>query len=885
MGKVDFFVSYTSADRPWAEWIAWELEHAGYSVRIQAWDFGPGTNFVHEMDKAARVARRTIAVLSPAFLESPYAAVEWQAAFREDPTGERRKLVPVRVRDCDPGGLLGSIVYVDVVGLPEIQSRAKLLAGVTEGRAKPAGAPAFPGAKGKSGSGRVWPPEAGAAIFNVPVATHTFVGRQQQLRRLEEGLSGDGVVAITQVRAIHGMGGVGKTQLAARYAREHRDNYDVIWWLRAEQPLTLHADLASLAVALGLVGTEAEEQDAMTAARGWLEINGRWLLVFDNVPVPDAIADLLPEGSGGHVLITSRAHADWRALHAEPLALDVWQRTEAVAFLRERTGEQDSDAEEMVAQALGDLPLALEQAAAYANAKAITLTGYTERLRDRAPELFAAGRPAGYEHTVATVWQMAFEEIAQHPIAHGLLGVCAHLAPERIPRELLAVTVEHNMTAEVGQQATDDAIELLLRYALLMSSSEQTFGMHRLIGQLTRDRAEPASRAHAATAAVTALASLWPTSSWEHEQWPACQRLLAPALAATAHSLRYRAAPEHTASVLGRVGQYQEARARLTSAQELTERALAIKETIYGPEDPAIAATLSNLGVMQEKLAQYEAARATQQRALAIFEAAYGPEHPVVGSTLTNLGTAQHSLEQFEAARATLQRALTIFETSYGPEDPQIAFVLTNLGNVQRKLGEFEQGRAALQRALAINEATYGPEHRLVSRPLMNLGAVQQQLGELDAARATQQRALAICEATYGPEHPQTAIVLTNLGIVQAQLDNPEQGHAALQRALAINEAVYGPEHPQVASTLANLSNVQQQLGELAAARVTLQRALAINEALYGPEHPRLAITLDELGVVQTLLEEFEPARASLQRALAITRPFTAPSIPRLRAG
>jgi hypothetical protein len=142
-GAVDFFVSYTSADRPWAEWIAWELEHAGHNTIIQAWDVQPGSNFMHEIHEATRVAARTIAVLSPAFLESGFCEAEWSAAFRKDPTGKERRLVPVRVRECDPDGLLGSVVYVDVVGLSESESRALLLAGVTEARARPADAPGF----------------------------------------------------------------------------------------------------------------------------------------------------------------------------------------------------------------------------------------------------------------------------------------------------------------------------------------------------------------------------------------------------------------------------------------------------------------------------------------------------------------------------------------------------------------------------------------------------------------------------------------------------------------------------------------------------------------------------------------------------------------------
>jgi predicted nucleotide-binding protein len=142
---VDFFVSYTSADRPWAEWIAWELEQAGHSVIVQAWDMQPGSNFVLEMDKATHVAERTIAVLSPAFMASPYCRAEWAAAFRDDPMGTKRRLVPVRVREFEPDGLLGMVVYVDVVGLTDSAAREALLAGVASGRSKPRGAPGFPG--------------------------------------------------------------------------------------------------------------------------------------------------------------------------------------------------------------------------------------------------------------------------------------------------------------------------------------------------------------------------------------------------------------------------------------------------------------------------------------------------------------------------------------------------------------------------------------------------------------------------------------------------------------------------------------------------------------------------------------------------------------------
>jgi tetratricopeptide (TPR) repeat protein len=464
------------------------------------------------------------------------------------------------------------------------------------------------------------------------------------------------------------MGGVGKTQLAARYAREHREDYDVIWWLRCEQEATLRGDLAELAAALSLAGVEVDEQDAIDMALGWLERNGRWLIVFDNVSDADAISKIVPEGAGGHVLITSRAHGDWRALHAQPLALDVWEREESVEFLVQRTGQQDATAAAQVAVALGDLPLAVEQAAAYACTKAISLSAYLERLCDRAPELFAAGAPAGYEHTIATVWALAFEQIAMHPVAVDLAGVCAHLAPERIPRELLEAWTTIGPGADVTAGAVDDAIELLLRYALLTASADDTFTMHRLIQQVSRAGSDASARTRVVAYAVELLDTLLPAQPREHEQWPACVRLLAHAMSAIDHASASDAALEPTARVLAKAGLYHHARAEFSSARHLLERALAIQKTVYGFEHPKVAITLGNLGTVQQQLGKLDTARITQQRALAINEAVHGPEHPEVARTLGSLGDVQRLLGEYEAARVTQQRALSIQEAAYGAD-------------------------------------------------------------------------------------------------------------------------------------------------------------------------------------------------------------------------
>ncbi len=141
----DFFVSYNRNDREWAEWIAWQLEAQGYTAVIQAWDFRPGGNFVLGMQEAAAKAQRTIAVLSPDYLGSRFTAPEWAAAFARDPTGSKCILLPVRVRECEPTGLLPQIVYIDLVGLDERNAKERLLQGVKSERAKPSAPPRYPG--------------------------------------------------------------------------------------------------------------------------------------------------------------------------------------------------------------------------------------------------------------------------------------------------------------------------------------------------------------------------------------------------------------------------------------------------------------------------------------------------------------------------------------------------------------------------------------------------------------------------------------------------------------------------------------------------------------------------------------------------------------------
>ncbi len=207
--RKDFFISYTRTDQKWAEWIAWQLEEAGYSTVLQAWDIRPGSNFVLEMDKATQEAERTIAVLSPEYLNGSYTKAEWAAAFRRDPTGEQGILLPIHVRECKHQltGLLGSVAYIDLVGLDNMLVACDvLLAGIRRERAKPATSPSFPAGAQHSLPEQPRFPGAFPRAWIVPYQRNPFfTGREEVLKNLYDALRVGKMVAVVQPRALTGL--------------------------------------------------------------------------------------------------------------------------------------------------------------------------------------------------------------------------------------------------------------------------------------------------------------------------------------------------------------------------------------------------------------------------------------------------------------------------------------------------------------------------------------------------------------------------------------------------------------------------------------------------------------------------------------------------------
>jgi tetratricopeptide (TPR) repeat protein len=698
-----------------------------------------------------------------------------------------------------------------------------------------------------------------------------FTGRDELLDALRAALVSGRPAAVTQ--AVAGLGGVGKTQFATEYCYRHRDEYETVWWLRSEEASTLAGDYVSLGIKAGIVAPDERDQAASAAkVREWLEQATGWLLVFDNANNPGEIADYLPRTESGHVVVTTR-HPTWGGV-AEALAVQSWPEGEAAAFLCKRAKSADDTAARAIARFLGGLPLALAHAAAYVESTGCTLASYRKKLEANGiPFLAESGKPDAYHSTIETTWKLAIKRAGKTRGAKPLLEICAYLAPDDIPRDLLESYAEEN-----GFDL-DKAIAALRRYSLL-ETADGIVSVHRLVQAVVRDALGP-DAARQAAAALGLLRGAYPGDLYtNHFSWPQCARLDPHVAALTARCDELALENDDIAWLLDRRASYHEKLGNYLSARDLFDQALRVSESLHGPDHTGIATRLSNLGNALSGLGDYAGAKAALERALRINEAALGPDHPGVATCLSNLGSTLSDLGDYAGAKATLERALRIDETALGPEHPNVATCLNNLGPVLHALGDYAGARAVLERALRIAEAVQGKDHPDVATHLSNLGTVLRDLRDYAGAKSALERALRIDEAVLGSEHPKVAIRLSNLGNLLSSLGDYAGAKSALERALSIAEVILGPDHPQVALYLSNLGDALRGLGDYGGAKAALERALLIDETALGPEHSNVAIRYNNLAHVLLATGDLVGARDGFAKTLAILVPVVGDAHP-----
>ena len=885
--RCDFFISYTGADAAWAEWIAWQLKSAGYTVTIQAWHFRPGMNFVVLMRQALDTCHRTISVVSKAYLDqSTYGSDELTAAFiHDDPS--HSSLLLVLVEPVTMPRLLRPWIHINLTDLEPGQAADRLLAGVRSDPVEPTEAPAFPGRTSSRAVSGPRYPGGHPKVSNLPARNAAFAGRANLLEELRQRLHRESAAVVVPAQALYGLGGVGKTQLALEYAHRYQADYDLIWWIVAEAPGTIPAGLAELAQYLGLVAdaTEIADQEQLAVAvleelrqREW------WLLVFDNVPEREQLTPYLPQGNG-HVLITSR-NPVWGGT-AQPTKIDTFSRAESLAFLTQRIGTQEETSAGELAEELGDLPLALEQAAAYIEETGIPLPEYLAMFRRRREELLKLGEPTSYQGTVDTTWQLAIEQVASTkpggPAGVALLRLSAFLAPEAIPQDLFTdhpdLLPEQLAAAARDELAFQDGVAAVYRYSLV-DRDQAGLRIHRLVQAIIRNRLAPADQRQWAMIALVLVRAALSDSPDRVEAWPLSARLLPHALAAAENAARVDTAASLRADVLQQIGIYLQSRAEYQQAEQVLKEALSVRETVLGNHHPDTLTSLETLARVLQAQADLDGACTLHERLLAIREAQFGTEHLETAKSFRELAGVLHDLSDLNAARSLHEQALAIREAQLGPDHPATAESLNYLSNVLYDQADLAGARDLRERALAIREASLGADHRDTLWTLSNLATVLGDLGDLDTARALHERALTLREARLGPNHPDVAFGLNYLGHIIHRQGDLKKAYAHFERALRINEARLGPRHPETARSLNNLGIILLDQGDLDGARAHFERAVSIEEARR-PGHSDSAASLNNLANVLHAQGDLNAARAFQERALAIDNEKVGPDHPR----
>jgi len=838
----DIFVSYTSSDKDWAFWIGKELEALGHAPHIHEWEIKAGGDIYAWMEQRHDAADHVLCVVSDDYLKAPYSTLERNAALWQAAAKRPGFVLLVAVKPCKLPTLSDHMRRCELFGIPDEAASLRFREFMAK-REAPATV-AFPGQM--------------FAVSNIPIRVpEHFLGRDDSLAAIETSLARyEGRAAIT---AVHGLRGVGKTTLAAAYAEKHRGDYRATWWIRAQTEPTLRADLVGLGVRLGWVGAEDKEEPALKTVTERLRHEGEGiLLIYDNAIDADALKPYLPRGGAAKVLVTSNAHA-WRGV-AEPVEIRLWPKEIGADYFIARTGrEVERAAAEVLSDALGGLPLAHEQAAAYCERLDISLAEYRKRFEATPARLLDDARHAPAEYhdglTVAKTFALAIEEAAKlHTAAEPLIVHAALLAPEPIPLFLFSEAREkfgEPLASALAGDGLDEAVAALRTFALLdretiaderePAITTDTIRVHRLVRQVAAARREGEALEEARSALIEAMAAVYPDGVFnDPEIWPRARRLDALAMALVDGDALPPIGTEGWAShLLNALASYRHgALAAYVQARPLFERALAIKEKALGPEHPETATSLNNLALLLWEQGDYSAPRPLYERTLAIYDKALGPEHPSTAMSLNNLANLLMDQGDFAGSRPLYERALAINEKAFGSEHPATAKSLDFLARVLEAQGDLTGARQLKERALTIFEKALGPEHPFTATSLSSLAALLKAQGDLTGARPLEERALAISEKALGPEHPEIGTSLNNLAALLRAQGDFTGARPLFERALVIWEKALGSEHPKTNRGRSNFARLLLASGNLAEALALGETALAAHEKVLVQDHP-----------------------------------------------
>jgi tetratricopeptide (TPR) repeat protein len=718
----------------------------------------------------------------------------------------------------------------------------------------------------------------------VPPRNKNFTGRADVLAQLRSRTAANNTAVLLSKeslpRAVQGLGGVGKTAVAIEYAYKYGHEYDLVCWIRADQTLLVRSALAALAPDLGLDPPSASGIDQATAGvldalrRG--EPYDRWLLIFDNADRPDDLLPFVPTGDGD-VLITSRNH-EWAPL-VDTMALDVFERAESIQFLLKRAPKGlTSENANRLADGLGDLPLALVQAAAVIYEGGMAVDEYLRQLHDRIARILELGISPEYPTSMTAAWQISVHKLRQSsPAALELLRCCAFFGPEPIPTDVFKLGSQQSRTG-VGAVIADpidlsSAISTLGRYALVKKDGPY-ITVHRLVQGLLRADLDPAEQNNYRQDAHSILAAGAPGNPSDEKTWLQYGDLVGH-VGSAATDLAHCEVADHRRFALD-VVRYLYVSGDFTSCRLFAERFIEHWTAISGPDDPYVLDANRHLGNALRELGLAAEAYKVIERTLRSAERVLEQGNPLTLHLRNAFGADLRARGDFTEALILDEETRALHEEVFGPTDPQTLRVINNLALDYGLNSNYVKARDlhkivyVLQRDAKPNVSTTE-----LLNALTGLARAVRLSGNYGEARDLGEQA-----QTYGPDlgldHYLKLRAATDLSIAMRRI--PPDYDDALDLVTDTLERCRlrrGEQHPDTLAAAISLSNLQRTIGQIPAALELANATTAMYPGVYGAEHPynygcqgNLALLLRRAGEPSDARQLNEAALAGLDKAL-----------------
>jgi len=846
---------YTAENRMWTDWTRSLLERSGCGVTAHDVSAGPferpeGTTHV-------------LVLLSNAFRRSRYADAVRQSVTEAATDAPQAGVVPLRV---DEVRLSDSYQDHDLVNLHRLDEAQCVTA-----LASALGLPGFPA---ESGPADPRFPGRTPTLWNAPQRNSTFTGRNLILDGVREQLRGGMSVVLPQPQALFGLGGVGKTQVALEYVHRFMADYDLVWWMSAEHNDNVVASLAELGARIGAPGGEdmalAGQEAVQMLSRGIP--TRRWILVFDNADEPAELTRYFPAGGGGHILVTSRNQA-W-ARQGASLPVDVFLRQESVEHLSQRAPGLSAEEADQVAAAVGDLPLAVEQAAAWLAETATPIADYLRQLAEQTTDVLDLNQPPGYPETVAATWNISIARLKERsPASVRLLQLCAFLAPEPISSQLL---YSKEMIDELRKVDTSLQESLLLgrvireiaRFALAkVDQVSNSIQIHRLVQAVIRSQLTGAEQRHARHVVHSVLAGARPDGDEpidDPETWPRFG-VIWPHLIAS--DIRNCSHAEPRRLLIARV-RYLWKRGDFPGAQRLAEDLLKHWEPLLGEDDVQYLYLRCQLANILRSQGRYVEAREIDTELLQRQREVLGPAHPHTYVTTSSLASDLAALGAYGSAVELAREAHDGFSQIFHESHRRTLSAANNLALALRMVGRYSEARDLDQETYDRRTEVLGPDHPYTLASAECLGRDLREVGRYTDSVTLLSRAYELHKSILGKEFPGTLRCAKSLAVSLRRAGRMENAHRLTTATRGQYRAQYEAPTPDSLACDLNLAADLYAADDRQGAREEAAAALAEYMKVPGEEHPYTQAALNNLGIYHWGCGDLEEAEAVFRRVM-----------------